>query len=72
VRKLSNLLLRADHVIAPRLCARISASAGPDDFAADVAAGGCSYAFAVDHVHTRAASFADLRDHGVRLMNRSE
>jgi hypothetical protein len=57
------------HVRA-REMARISASA--DDVAADVAAGGCGHASAVNHVHARAASFADLRDHVVRLMNRRE
>jgi hypothetical protein len=39
-----------------------------DDFAADVAPGGCRDASAVDHVHTRAACLADLRHHVVRLM----
>jgi hypothetical protein len=60
--------------IAPtsvREIARISAPSA-DDIAADVAAGGCGHASAVNHVHTRAASFADLRDHAVGLMNRRE
>ena len=35
---------------------------------ADVAAGGSRLAVTVDVVHTRAACFADLRDHAVRLM----
>jgi hypothetical protein len=59
------------HVRA-REMVKISASAGSDDFAADVAAGGCGHASAVNHVHARAASFADLRDHAVGLMNRRE
>ena len=43
-----------------------------DDSAADMATGGCGHASAVDHVHTRAACLADLRDHVVRLMKRRE
>jgi len=50
--------------------ARISVSA--DDVAADVAAGGCGHASAVNHVHTRSASLADLCDHVVRLRKRRE
>ena len=42
------------------------------DIAADVAAGRCGHASAIDHVRTRAASFADLRDHVVLLMKRRE
>ncbi|HEX2335902.1 MAG TPA: hypothetical protein VHI72_05455, partial [Hyphomicrobiaceae bacterium] len=52
--------------------ARILASARSYNFAADVAAGGCGNASAVHHVHARTASFADLRDHAIRLMNRRE
>jgi hypothetical protein len=47
-------------------------SVAADDSAADVAAGGCSYADAVNHVHTRAACVADLSDHAVRLMKRRD
>jgi hypothetical protein len=56
--------------VRAREMARISASA--DDVTADLAAGGCGHASAVNHVHARATSFADLRDHVVRLMNRRE
>jgi hypothetical protein len=58
--------------VRAREIALVSASARPDDFAADVAAGGRGHASAVNHVHARAASFPDLRDHVVRLMNRGE
>src|SRR5262245_42745787 len=49
---------------------RIVVGAAPDNFAAHMAAGRCGHASAVDHVHTRAATFAGLRDHVVRLMKR--
>ena len=65
-------LLQCGARVRAREIAVVSASARPDDFAADVAAGGCGYASAVNHVHARAASFPDLRDHVVRLMNRGE
>jgi len=54
-----------------RAIARLACSA-PDNFAADVAAGGCGYAPAVNHMHTGAASLSDLRDHAVRLRKRPE
>ena len=38
--------------------------------AADMAAGGCSYAGTIHHVHTRTTCFAHLRDHAVCLMKR--
>jgi hypothetical protein len=41
-----------------------------DDVAAYVAAGGRGYASAVDHVHTRAAGLANLRDHVIGLSKR--
>lgn len=69
----SRILNQLGEPIAPmraREMARTSASA--DDVAADVAAGGCGHASAVNHVHARAASFADLRNHAVGLMNRRE
>jgi hypothetical protein len=72
----SRILNQLGEPIAPMRIARaremerISASA--DDVAADVAAGGCGHASAVNHVHTCAASFADLRHHVVRLMKRRE
>jgi len=43
-----------------------------DGVASDVTAGRCGHASAVDHVHTRAACLADLRDHAVRLRERRE
>ena len=45
-------------------------SVASDHSAADMAAGGCSYAATIDVVHTRAACVPDLRDHAVRLMKR--
>src|SRR6516165_5031647 len=44
----------------------------PHQAPAGLAAGHSSHAPTVDHVHARAARFADLRDHSVRLMKRSE
>ena len=41
-----------------------------DHSAADVAAGGCSYAGTINLVHTGTTCFADLRDHAVRLIKR--
>jgi hypothetical protein len=37
-----------------------------------VPAGGSTHAGTVDHVHTGAACFADLRDHAVRLLKRGD
>ena len=53
-----------------REIARISLSA--DGVAADVSAGGCGHAAAVNHVHARSASLADLCDHVVRLRKRRD
>jgi len=44
----------------------------PDDFTADVSTGRCAHASAVNHVHTRAACLAHLRDQAVRLMKGRE
>ena len=41
-----------------------------DHSAAGVAAGGCSDAGTIHHVHTGTTCFAHLRDHAVRLMKR--
>ena len=38
----------------------LSCSVACDHTAADMAAGGCSYADTINHVHTRVACFADL------------
>ena len=44
--------------------------ASADNVAADVPAGGCGHAPAVNHVHSRSASLADLRGHIARLLKR--
>ena len=44
----------------------------PTDFSADMALGGSGHADTINSYPTRAACFADLRDHGVRLMKRRE
>ena len=49
----------------------LSCSVACDHSAADVAAGGCSYAGTINLVHTGATCFADLRDHAILLMERS-
>jgi len=44
----------------------------PHQTPASLAAGHCRHASTIDHVHARAARFADLGDHSARLMKRSE
>ena len=46
----------------------LDCSVACDDSSADMAAGGCSYAGTIHHVHTGTTCFAHLRDHAVRLM----
>ena len=48
----------------------LDCSVACDDSSADMAAGGCSYAGTVHHVHTSTTCFTHLRDHAVRLMKR--
>ena len=48
----------------------LDCSVACDDSSADMAAGGCSYAFTIHHVHTGTTCFAHLRDPAVRLMKR--
>jgi hypothetical protein len=43
----------------------------PHQAPAGLAAGGSRPADTIDHVHARAACFADLRDRAVRLMKRA-
>jgi hypothetical protein len=44
----------------------------PADFSADMALGGSGHADTIYSYPTRAACFADLRDHAVRLMKRRD
>lgn len=48
----------------------LDCSVACDNSSADMAAGGCSYAGTVHHVHTSTTCFTHLRDHAVRLMKR--
>ena len=45
-------------------------SADPAGFSADMASGGSCHADTINSYPTHPASFADLRDHAVRLMKR--
>jgi hypothetical protein len=60
---------RQEGLSAP-LTANVSRT--PHQTPAGLAAGHSRHASTIDHVHARAACFADMRDHSVRLMKRSE